>query len=382
MQHNRIFSTEDSFHPEITKMPQFSGWYDYSQPEQVIEVGLGQAQSKADALQALPDGKRVLFVRGLLVYESYTSFGADPLFLFENGILRTSRNIAMLRPLGRELRRRGLHVDGLWADNEGGSNFWMLTPSQLQAVLSSPRARAKMPPGVRALSAEMFTWNHPNFRNAVVTFDRWANLLLYRSMRQVLVQSGIFTYRDSTSGAMVQPPTSNYYVTAPTWQTYDLNGWPVFSFSLDGRTSSPGAAMSAGQRHYMDRVHDRRWNALVDQLNIFRSCMSRPGAIVWPTICWPDHFGGPWCFEQMIAHATRMGMNSTGGGCSYIYWRDVGIDAPTQDPLMVEIFNRHDQPWAPIRDLPEMQMDCDSITTGDYTTTYAQFLDNVPPIGP
>jgi hypothetical protein len=380
VQHNRIFSTEDSYHPDITKMPQFSGWYDYSHPEYVALIGQQQAQTKSDALQALPPGKRVLFIRGMLVYESYQNFGADPMYIFENGGLQTSRMIAMLRPLGRELRRRGMHADGIWADNEGGWNFFQLTPEQLTAVLTSPRARAKMPPGVRALRPEMFVWGHPNLRNAVVTFDRWAYQLMYRSMRQALVQSGVFAYQPSPGAALVQPPISNFQVEAPTWQTYDLNGWPTFSFSLDGRTSCPGCAMGPGQRFSYLRVHDPRWNALADALNHFRSCMARPGAVVLPLIAWPDRFGNRWCFEKMIAHATRMGINYTGGGCSYIYWRDVDIDAVHQDPILADIFSRYDQPWAPIRNLPELQMDCDTITTGDLTTTYSEFLDNVPPL--
>ena len=107
--------------------------------------------------------------------------------------------------------------------------------------------------------------------------------------------------------------------------------------------------------------------------------MQRPGAVVWPTIAWPSLIH-PWLFEQMVAHSTRMGMNYTGGGCGYIYWREPYINATVEDPLMVQIFNRHDQPWAPLRNLPEIAMDCDSFTTGDYTTTYSDFLANVPPL--
>ena len=176
MQHNRIFSTEDAFHPDIQKMIQHAGWYDYNHPEYIATIAEQQALLHAGELEALPQGKRVVFLRGVLRSESYTQFGADPLYLFENGGLKLSRNIAMLRPFGQELRRRGIHLDAVWTDNEGGSTAWMLTPAQLQAILQSPKARAKMPPGVRALREEMFVWNHPNFRNAMVTFNRWAEL--------------------------------------------------------------------------------------------------------------------------------------------------------------------------------------------------------------
>lgn len=381
MQHNRIFSTEDAFHPDIQKMPQHAGWYDPNNLGELPAIAQQQALRISDEIQALPQSKRVVFLRGILRYESYTNFGADPLYLFENGGVKLSRNIAMLRPFGQELRRRGIHLDAIWTDNEGGSSAWMLTPTQLQAVLRSPKARAKMPPGVRALREEMFVWNHPNFRNAMITFNRWAELLMFRSLRGVMVTSGVFRSPPPGGGAPEQPPTGNFNIAAPTWQVYDFNGWPTFSFALDGRTSSPGTYLSYGNRHTYQRVHDPRWNALADTLNMYRSCMRRPGAVMWPTIAWPN-WSHWWLFEQMIAHTTRTGVNYTAGGCGYVYWREPYVNAAQEDPLMVEIFNRHDQPWQPQRNLPELQMDCDSITTGDYTTTYEQFLANMPPLGP
>ncbi len=379
MQHNRIFSTEDAFHPDIQKMPQHSGWYISSQPEDIPIIAEQQATRMCDLMAALPQGKRVVFLRGVLRYESYSTAGADPMYLFENGGVKLSRSISMLRPLGRELRRRGMHLDGVWTDNEGGATTWSIPYETLLAVLRSPKARSKMPPGVRALREEMFGYGHPNYRNAIVTFNRWAELLMYRSLRGVMVTSGIFCSPPSGGGAPEQPPTGNFNVSAPTWPVFDYNGWPIFSFSLDGRTSSPSCYLTYGNRHTYGRVHDPRWNALADTVNMYRSCMHRPGGMVWPTIAWPN-VQHQWIFEQMIAHTTRAGVNYTGGGCGYIYWREPYINAAVEDPLMVQIFNRHDQPWAPQWNLPEIPLDSDSFTTGDFTTTYADFLANVPPL--
>jgi hypothetical protein len=376
VQHNRIFSTEDSFHPDIVKMPQHLGWWPAGHPETIPQIARERAGTVSEAMQALPVGKRVVFLRWVLRYESYTDFGADPTLIFEQGGLRLARAISMLRPFGMELRRRGIHLDAVWTDNEGGSSTWQLTPEQIQGIYASSKARAKMPPGVKALRPEMFSWTHPNYRNAVVTFNRYATQLMCQSLRQVLVGAGIFVSPPSAGVAPRVPPTGNYNVYAPTWPVYDYNGWPIASFSLDGRTSSPSCYLSPGNRHNSGRVHDPRWNALADCINYVRSCMRRPGAVLWPTIAWPS-YQHPWLFEQMIAHFNRTGVNTAGGG-GYIYWRDVWVNAAVEDPLMVQIFNRHDQPFPVQRNLPEVQMDCDSITTGTYTTTYADFLANMP----
>ncbi|HMN39901.1 MAG TPA: hypothetical protein PKE29_03585 [Phycisphaerales bacterium] len=358
-------------------MPQWQGWYDSAHPEQIPSKAQQQAWRISNEIGALPPGKRVVFLRWILRYESYTTYGADPLYLFENGGLKISRNIMMLRPFGRELRRRGLTLDGIWTDNEGGYTGWNLTQPQLAAIYSSPRARANMPPGVKALSPEMFIWSHPNFQTAMTTFNNWALLLMYRAIRRVLVDSGIFRLPAVPGGPPVQPPTMNFNVSAPTWRTYDCNGWPNFSFLMDYiRSSSPGLYLTPGNRYAPPRVHHPLWNALIDHVNAVRSCMTRAGAVVWPTITWPSKQNA-WVFEQMIAHLVRTGMNWTAGNCGYIYWRDVNVNTAIEDPLMVDIFNRHDQPFPAQRNLPEIPMDVDSFTTAGYTTTYQEFLDHV-----
>src|SRR5205823_4049939 len=119
--------------------------------------------------------------------ESYPQFGADPMYMFQNGGLKLSRNIIFARALGRELRRRGMYLDGIWSDNEGQPNIWNLSTAQITAIIADPRARAKAPPGVNNLTPEMFVWGNPNYFNAVATFNNYAALLWSRSLRAVLV---------------------------------------------------------------------------------------------------------------------------------------------------------------------------------------------------
>lgn len=380
MLHNNVFTTETPTNNELTKMPQWWGWYPAANPDWIPDLASQQAWRMANELEALPPGKRVLFPRWMMRYESYQPYGANPLNLFENGHWKASRMIQFLRPLGRELRQRGIHLDGVWTDNEGGATAWELNPQQLTSILSSPKARSKMPPAVKALTPSMFTHGSAPYRNAMITFNRYAHLLHCRSMRLVMVDSGVFRTRRGPGQPLVQPPTSNFWISAPTWPCYDYNNWPINSFSLDGRTSSPSCYLTFGGRHLAGQQHDPRWNALIDQVNLCRSCMRRPGALFWPTLSWPNHVN-PWLFEQMIAHYTRTGVNATAGGCGYIYWRDPPVsNGNVEDPLVVQIFNRHDQPFAVQRNLPEIPQDVDTFTTAGFTTRYTDFLNNVPPL--
>ena len=120
VQHNHIFSTEATPMSDITFMPQWMGWYDQNHPEQIPELSEQQAWRHTNELEALPPGKRVVFLKWILRYESYQQFGADPLTILENGGTKLSRTIQLLRPFGRELRKRRIALDGIWTDNEGG----------------------------------------------------------------------------------------------------------------------------------------------------------------------------------------------------------------------------------------------------------------------
>jgi hypothetical protein len=359
-------------------MVQWAGWYDYNHPEIFMSTADAYASGVCNQLAALPDGYRVTFLRGVLRTESYPAYGADPMFLFENGGVKLSRQIMTLRPLGRELRRRGMHLDGVWTDNEGALGFWNLDANTLAAILASPKARAKMPPAVRALRMDMFDVRSPNFRNAVNTFNSYAYGLMYRSLSMALVGSGIFCMPTTPGGPNVQPPTMNYMVSAPTWPVYDPNGWPWYPNTLDGRTSSPGIYLADGGRYTQPpRVHRWQWNVLIDAINHIRSVMHRPNSKIWPTIAWPNYTNA-WVFEQMIAHWARTGVNWTAGGNAFIYWVDPPVvNRQVEDPLLVQIFSRHDQPFPVQRNLPEIPLDSDSITTAGFTTTYADFLANV-----
>lgn len=296
MQHNSVFCMEPSGHPDLTTMPIWLGWYPKENPDWIPTLAPQRAWITCNNLEALPPGKRVVFMRWILMYESYMSQGADPVQTLEVGNYSIGRSIRYLRAFGRELRSRNMYLDGIYLENEGGFTSWNLTQQQMQAIYASSRARAKMPPRVRALSPEMFIYTHPNYQNAVTLFNRYTMQIHTRAMRQITVDSGIFKIARSVGQAPVNPDIVNFNHVAPTFTAYDYNGWPWQSLSVDGRSSAPSVYFGTGSRYFHpDRVHMPLWNSLIDHLNLIRSCLRRPNATVWPVISWPREGGNDGC---------------------------------------------------------------------------------------
>lgn len=374
MINNRVFTLQPTPATTFTQAVLWLGWYDPARPQDWATAAASFGEIAANNVAAKPAGQRGVLLRELLVKELYPEHGADPVAFFANGGASISRQVEYLRPFGQQLRQRGLALDAIYMENEGGFTHWRLSADVIRQIYLSATAKARMPPAVRALRGEYFNFGHPKYYIAAALFDAYAQNLWARTIKQTVVDSGIFKIPRTTGGPNVQPPTCLFWQTWPTFTVYDYNGWPQFPFSLDQKTSCPSCYLTPGQRHY--RTHDARWNCLIDAVNMIRSCMRRPGAVVCPVISRPEWVSS-WCFEHMIAHFARTGVNWTGGGCCYWYWKDEW--RPGDSDLAAEqIFNRHDQAWAPIRNLPEIPLDVDSFTTNGFTSTYADFLANNP----
>jgi hypothetical protein len=76
----------------------------------------------------------------------------------------------------------------------------------------------------------------------------------------------------------------------------------------------------------------------------------------------------------------RNGINYTTNKCAFIYWN--AYTREQNDPIMAGILQRHDLFYPLQRQLPEIPMDVDQVTTADFTTTYADFLTNVASVIP
>lgn len=378
MQHNRLFGTEPSQAPGVDSMATWLGWYPQGQPETIPGFATERADATCNVLATLPPGRRCLLLRWLLIYESYQEHGASMLEVFERGGFPVSKNIRFLRALGREIRRRGLTVDGIFMENEGAPNTWGIPSTQMNAILASPSARARMPIALRNATASDFDWRSPNFQRTVNLFNNYGALMLTRALRKITVDSGIFRLPPAPGMAPVQPPTVNFNFGAPTFPVYDENGWRLLNATVDRVTSAQGFYLGNGRYFSENRVHHGIWNGLINSLNVIRSCMRRPNAKMWPTITWPSRVH-PWVWEQLIAHGVRTGVNWTMGNNAWLYWREPWLDGAAEDGLAVEIMSRHDQPFPVRRDLGEIPFDCDQFETAGFVTTYTDFMNEVLP---
>lgn len=292
----------------------------------------------------------------------------------------------MIRPFARGLKQRGLFLDGIYSNCEGGFSFWMLNHDQFKRIYKSSKARANLPPALRNLRPEQLTWGNPEFdREKGIIWNRWNQLMLTRAMRRVLVDSGLFALPRKPGGPLVQPPIMNFNWWYASWPIYDPNGWPLHGTpALDYKTSCPGCYFSMGARYGHVRTHHPYWNTLIDQINWIRSAMFRPDGRVWPVILQPktsnfwQPYGislHPWLVEQMVAHFARAGANWK-NRCGYIYFNHQDWLRPESDPILVDIMKRHDYGFDRQR-LREIPMDCDEFETAGFVTKYEDFVNEV-----
>lgn len=379
MQFNRVYPLYDTTEPRLTQVTEFFMWYPSESPDWIPGISQARAEICVNKLLALPPGKRMVHVRWVLMYESGAGWPgyADPVEYFASNGPSLFRNLRYLRPLGQEMRKRGVVPDGIFADSEGGFNTWNLSRDQLRTIFRDKRVRRNMPTSVQRISPEQLDSNtNPSWREPVTAFNTWALQIQARALRSIMVDSGIFNFR-SGGAKMSRPPIMNYTYVNPTFPVFDYNGWRWLNLPIDGRTSCPSVYVSYGARHAW-KVHDPRWNALIDHVNLLRSCAARPASLVWPIFSWPTATNA-WVWKEMIAHAVRTGINAA-NGCGYIYFNEAGAGRDADDRIVADTFDANDQPFPMQRGLPEVPLDSDSIQTAGYTTRYEDFLANVPPL--
>lgn len=378
LQHHRLFALQPSTTPGIEAAAIFQANWDRSSPGSIREIAERYSYLMSDLLSAKPVGSRTLYLRRALYDELYMYRVRDDVVkVFETNSVNTNDQIRMYRPTARELRRRGITLDGIFLENEGGFQGWDLTVDQFRAIFRSKRAVARMPAAVRrGVRPEFFEAGNPKFFEAMAIWNQYAFQVACRQLRRVTVESGLFRLPAVPGGPLRQPPTTNFWWQLPTWPAFDQNNWRYISASVDGRSSFPQCYMQLGNR-YRNFRHDHRWNVFVDHINLTRSCMVRSNAAYWPCITWP-RYCNEWLWEQMVAHMARTGVNWANGN-AYWYWKEHYI-GDQQDQKAAEIFGRHDQPFPAQRNLPRVEMDVDVIETAGFRTTYEDFLANV--VGP
>lgn len=376
LQHLRAFSEYDSpSKPIITPLIRVDMWY----PKHMghwgsLRLMKDRLADQIRKLEQAPVGDRAIMLWWLLTHELYTAKGADPVAIYEKGVVPTARAMAMLKPFSDEIKKRGITLDLIFIDNEGGFGAFDMGIRWVRKVMRSPRARAKMPREVAALNPDHLDQRSPHFPVARTIWDRYAYKLKYDALKRVVTHSRYFEVRPSRSATPVSPSAVNFWSVNPAWPIYDYNGWFLENTSLDGRSSGPQCYIGTGGSAYARRVHHRLWNDFINLLNNVRSCLGKPGSVAHPVLPHPGYCH-PWIQEQFIAHNVRAGINWSQNRCAFIYWNAHGQN--TNDPIMAAALQRHDLAYPLRRDLPEIPFDVDEVTTGDYTTTYADFLTNM-----
>jgi hypothetical protein len=377
LQHLRVWSEYNTVATPIIKpLIRIDMWY----PKSIgywgsVQMMKDRLDSQIQQLEAAPDGERAIMLWWVLTRELYVAKGADPLAVYEAGAVPTRRALAMLKPLSDELKRRGIPIDLIFLDNEGGFGIFDMGIRWVRKVMRSSRARRKMPENVRSVNPDHLVQSHANFVNARDAWDHWAYKLKYDALKRVITQSGYFNIQPASGGPVQSASAVNFWSTNPLWPIYDYNGWELDrTTSLDGRSSGPSSYVGFNGSRYFNRVHHWIWNDFINLLNHTRSCLGRPGSVVHPVLSHP-WYCHPWMQEQMIAHMVRNGINWSQNRCAFLYWN--AYDPHINDPILASIVQRHDLAYPLRRDLPEIPLDTDVVTTVDYTTTYSDFLTNM-----
>lgn len=379
LQHLRVFSEYDSpAKPIVTPLIRIDMWY----PKHMghwgsIRMMKERLADQIRKLEATPPGERAIMLWWLLTHEMYVARGADAVAIYEKGFVPTARAMAMLKPFSDEIKRRGITLDLIFIDNEGGFGAFDMGIRWVRRVMRSARARKNMPPEVAALNPDDLDYRSPRFEQARVVWDRYAYKLKYDALKRVVTQSKYFEVRPTPTSAPVSPSAVNFWSVNPTWPIRDYNGWILENTSLDGRSSGPSSYVGFNGSGYARGVHHWIWNDFINLLNHTRSCLGSPGSVVHPVLSHPN-FCHPWIQEQMVAHMVRAGINWSQNRCAFLYWN---AHSPNiNDPILAGIMQRHDLVYPLRRNLPEIPFDVDRVTTADFTTTYADFLTNMAPV--
>lgn len=378
LQNLRVFSEYPSpAAPVVTPLIRIDMWYPKSHGFWgSVAMMKGRLADQIAQLEATPEGDRAIMLWWLLTRETYVAKGADPLAIYEAGSIPTRRPLAMLKPFSDEIKRRGITLDLAFIDNEGGFGLFDIGQTRVRRIMRSARARNKMPAAVRAINGDDLDQARPGYPAAKTTWDDHANKLRYDALKRITTQSGYFDVRAGGTGPIQSPSVVNFWSTNPTFPIYDYNGWRLLGDTcMDGRSSGPSCYLGFAGARYAQLNHYPMWNDFINLVNHVRSCLGRPGSVVHPVLANP-WFAHPWMQEQMIAHMVRTGINWRVNRCAFLYWN--ANNPQLNDPILAAAVQRHDYAYPMLRNLPEIPLDVDTVTTADFTTRYSDFLTNVP----
>lgn len=366
-----ITSLYNGLDPKVLKMSTLAmtWWTDTSvSPDAYIKR---QLEWVIPRIRQQPKGCRTMWLNNILERDAATQV-VDPLVAMRNGI-DTKTVMAALLPLSKRLKYARLPVDLLFCDLEGGFNYWQIGKDEVQRVLRDSKARANLPPYIRAIDpAWLDDWTSPANVNSIRLWNRWNAQFILGTLKKILLDSGMFDIPDPILGRVRRPAVVNFSSHIQRWSTIDFNGWTLTNASVDGRSSNPSLYLEGGMPSWFDRyVHEPAWNFLIYSINIVRSTLGDPNCRSFPILDRPRG-RNPWLWEQIVAHSIRAGVTVKNGNW-FLYWNPLQL--PEDDAIAGEVFTRHDVDSGPAVPLPKIAYDVDVIETNGFRTTYAEFLE-------
>lgn len=334
-----------------------------------------KAAAVADQLARTPEGRRAFQPFYILVYGLRASEpSVDITRIYETGVIDVSRDVAVMAELGTRLSDRGIELDLVYCDNEDGLSPWNVGIQRLKEVYKSPAARERMPQDLRSFDPETLKFPSREYHDWLLKLGPYVEGIRVEALRKAIYDSGV------ARPASARTSACNFHVIRTSFRVYDLNGWEIENRALiDGRTSCPVAYPGgSGQRH-RGREHHAVWNSFVDCLNYARSAgavsqivpvvrealrrRGQPADAVDP--------GGRWLLDQLIGHLVRTGASR--------FMMFHAHASAADDVAMAEILQHHDGAAPGVNpSLPAIPLDVDEVVTGDWRTTYSDFLRQDP----
>lgn len=344
---------------------------DINKPQQAP----AQAQAISEQLARTPEGRRAVQPYYILAYGLRASeYPIDITRIYETGVIDVSRDVTVMAELDLRLANRGIDLDLIYCDNEDGLSPWSVGIERLKAVYRSPAALERMPERLRSFDVEHLKLLSREHHDWLLHLGPYIEAIRVEALRKAIYDSGVANPASNRTAAC------NFHVMRTSFRVYDLNGWEIENQALiDGRTSCPVAYPGgSGQRH-RGRVHHAVWNSFIDCVNYSRSAAAT--SAILPVIREPLRRagqaantvdpGGRWLMDQLMGHLIRTGASR------YMFFHAHASAA--DDIAIAEIMRDHEEALPGARPvLPEIPLDVDEVVTGEWRTTYAEFLSQEP----
>ncbi len=285
-----------------------------------------------------------------------------------------------------ELANLGIRPDYLIHDLEKGIGYWHIPESDRQwffEQLMNPYQplSSVLPVSMRNITVDQFMdYQDPQGTIALNDYNQFATEFRANMLNDVF--SGAF---EAAFGHYIK--ISNYNDFNPSFQTFHYTNRPDKAATCGG-ISAPIAYLDHRNENtprYARTEKIQRWNRLIDVLNRARSAagtglvtpwISAPGYGKYGANSWarPTELAGEYrIWEIMMDHMLAMGIDT------FVLWNPsprFNPNAHVTDAFVDQWLAENPRGAGPqLRNLPEIPLDADSITTNGVTTTYQDFLD-------